>query len=379
MNPGARWNRRVRAGWIAALALTVSCAAGVPRESVAPPSAGGGGPAEADHTTVFFATNREPTGRTELRRFFGVEWGDATLGIARVRVPSARRFARLEKGPGRALRSPGTPIKQVVLEALVPASPDSFFASVAAAVEHSPSRRALVFVHGFNMPFERAVRYMAQLQRGLRTDEVAIVYSWPASRNYLADEEAARWTEADLASFLRSLAERVGAESIDLLGYSMGSRALVGAVGSLAGARRGAAADSPEADGSRSVPPRFGQLLLAAPDVEGRIFARTLPAIATAVRRVTLYASSRDRALRASHRVHGHARAGEAGRYLVPLPGIDTIDVSDVRSDLTGHGYLEELEGDIALVLARGEPPDRRPGLTPVTRDGRNWWRMSRR
>ncbi|HEY2954489.1 MAG TPA: alpha/beta hydrolase [Candidatus Eisenbacteria bacterium] len=382
------------AAWLAAAGLAAASCAHAPPRAVSPVVAAAadtsGESSEAGALTLFYVTDRAPAGRPDPRRFFGREWGELAFGRAAVRIPPRERLARLARS-GRSLRSPGTPIKQVVLESLTPMSADSFLAEVAAAVGRSKGRRALVFVHGYNMPFERALRFTAQLERGLGESCVAILYGWPATRSYLADEEAVRWSEPDLEAFLTRLADRIGAGSIDLLGYSMGTRAVMGALGSAAvtpaaGAAGVAGDPAPDRDSAAAgdaaglaAGARFGQVVLAAPDLESRTFARDVPRVARAARRLTLYASSRDRALRVSRAAHGHARAGQAGRDLLLLPGLDTIDVTEVRSDLTGHGYLEELIGDLELLLGQDTPPDRRPGLTRATSGGRDYWRMSRK
>jgi esterase/lipase superfamily enzyme len=383
-----RWGRPVAAAWLAAMGLAAaSCAHAPPRPAGAVTAADTAAASlEARPVTIFYVTDRAPAGRPEPRRFFGREWGEPAFGRAAVRIPPQQRLARLARA-GRSLRSPGAPIKQVVLESLTPMPADSFLAEVAAAVGRSRGRRALVFVHGYNMPFERALRFTAQLERGLGESCVAILYGWPATPGYLADEEAVRWSEPDLETFLARLADRIGTGSIDLLAYSMGTRAVMGALGSAAvipaagagGAVGDPAPDRDSAAAGEAAGARFGQVVLAAPDLESRTFARDLPRVARAARRVTLYASSRDRALRVSRAAHGHARAGQAGRDLLLLPGLDTIDVNEVRSDLTGHGYLEELIGDLELLLGQDTPPDRRPGLTRATSGGRDYWRMSRK
>src|SRR5207247_4270677 len=117
--------------------------------------------------------------------------------------------------------------------------------------------------------------------------------------------------------------------------YSMGARILSGALADLA-ARPAAAAAPP-----------LGEVVLAAPDVEARLFARDLAGSARLARRVTLYASARDRALNASRRLHRHGRAGEGGRRILILPGLDTIDVSRVRADMLGRAYLAAQVADL--------------------------------
>ena len=59
-------------------------------------------------------------------------------------------------------------------------------------------------------------------------------------------------------------------------------------------------------------------------------------------RRITLYASSNDEAIKLSKKVHAYPRAGESGPDIVVVPGLDTIDVSNVDTSLLGHSYFAE-------------------------------------
>jgi len=56
-------------------------------------------------------------------------------------------------------------------------------------------------------------------------------------------------------------------------------------------------------------------------------------------RPVTLYASSNDKALQASKTLHGYPRLGDAGDNLTILPGIETLDASELETDFLGHSY----------------------------------------
>ena len=67
---------------------------------------------------------------------------------------------------------------------------------------------------------------------------------------------------------------------------------------------------------------------------------------------MTLYASSHDEALKASKKLHEFPRAGEAGKSLLVVKGIDTIDVSTVDSSLLGHSYF----GDNTSVISDIQP-----------------------
>jgi esterase/lipase superfamily enzyme len=125
-------------------------------------------------------------------------------------------------------------------------------------------------------------------------------------------------------------------------------------------------------------PPIFQQVVLAAPDIDADIFVRDIaPVLKNKARSVTLYASSNDQALIASKLVHGYPRAGDSGELLVLIPGIDTIDVSEVDTSLIGHNYYGESDAilaDICLLLQESKPPSQRSWLTPMAQNGLTYW-----
>ena len=95
--------------------------------------------------------------------------------------------------------------------------------------------------------------------------------------------------------------------------------------------------------------PLFGQIILAAPDVDAGAFReRYAPAVLNALaQQTTLYASSADKALLASTKVHGYTRAGLSGEHLLAVPGLETIDASPIDTSLIGHSYY----GDNPLMI----------------------------
>ena len=114
----------------------------------------------------------------------------------------------------------------------------------------------------------------------------------------------------------------------------------------------------------------FGRTILFAPDEDIdtlRTSSRSLgycegrpPEKPTASAPITLYVSNRDKALRASQRVHGHQRAGQAGSEMIICKDVDTIDVGYFRgSDKGGHGYQVDLPVLLdAKAALEGIPPD---------------------
>ena len=92
---------------------------------------------------------------------------------------------------------------------------------------------------------------------------------------------------------------------------------------------------------------------------------------------MTLYASSADRALRASKAFHGHPRAGDSGEGLVIVPGVETIDASETSGGLLGHSYFAEdrrTMEDIFAILQTGQRAQNRFGLEAVDADRGRYW-----
>ena len=67
----------------------------------------------------------------------------------------------------RPFRTPGRPSKKVRLMSVVTLPPDSFFAALDGAVVSGDSSGTLVFIHGYNVRFETAARFAAQIGHDL--------------------------------------------------------------------------------------------------------------------------------------------------------------------------------------------------------------------
>jgi esterase/lipase superfamily enzyme len=122
----------------------------------------------------------------------------------------------------------------------------------------------------------------------------------------------------------------------------------------------------------------FGQIFLAAPDVNPELFSDLADAYHQLAERTTLYISSKDKALATSGIIHDTPRLG----FFPPITiveGIDTVQVSNIDLTLLGHGYFADsriLLEDIYDLLTRNTPPDnRRIRLQPAP-GGENYWIM---
>ena len=95
-------------------------------------------------------------------------------------------------------------------------------------------QEALVFIHGYNVSFENAVKRTAQIAYDLQFPGAPVCYSWPSRgglADYTRDENQAEWTVVHLHTFLQELVQQSGAKSVHLIAHSMGNRAATGSFG----------------------------------------------------------------------------------------------------------------------------------------------------
>jgi esterase/lipase superfamily enzyme len=122
---------------------------------------------------------------------------------------------------------------------------------------------------------------------------------------------------------------------------------------------------------------KLGEVVMAAPDVDTKVFRNTTSAAWEAGEHFTLYASSCDWPLRLSKMIHGYDRAGDSGDKLVIVDRVDSIDATRVETSLFGHSYYGDASSilaDLFLLLHHRFAPANRPGLRPRYRDdGQNW------
>jgi len=303
---------------------------------------------------------------------YGGQRGQLELGTCEVSIPPDHQVGELEAPRITRFEFREDPQQHVTLLDTRPIPAEEFFRQCRLRVEQSTAKGAFVFIHGYNVSFEDAARRTAQIAHDLRFDGAPIFYSWPSqgkTSQYTVDETNVVWTVPHLRQFLTDVAGRSGARQIHLIAHSMGNRAMTSALRDL----------SFLPDESR---PKFHEVVLTAPDIDAEVFKNDIaPAIVKTAQRVTLYASSNDHVLTLSKQVHGYARAGDTGRHLLVLPGIDTIDVSAVDTSLLGHNYYGDNETvltDIFSLLHEAKPPEQREWLRTAELGAMKYWVFQR-
>lgn len=319
--------------------------------------------------SLLYSTDRVATGLADADRFFGNDRALAvSLGLVQVSVPISRhRRGRVEqRGRWAWLRGidERDSTRFFVLQRPDPLDAREWGDSLRAALDAAVERDVFVYVNGDNVSFRDAALKAAQLTVDLQLRSVPVIYSWPSygeTLSYVTDLDASRSTAPRLAQFLSDLARNSGARRVHVLAHSMGNRALLMAAAELRDVRE----------------PMLGQVILAAPDEDHEIFREHIEAVRRISSRVTLYASSRDKALLLAQKLrNGRPRAGQAGNNLVVVAGIETVDASDVDTDFLAHGYqgnsLQVLD-DLRLLVNLGLPASDR--LTKKReRNGRPYW-----
>lgn len=289
--------------------------------------------------------------------------GRLTVGIVEIAVPYVHKMGEVERPSLLRFEFKEDPSKHVVLLS-VKTTTEEF----KRLIQESVGKKAFVFVHGYKTTFEDAALRTAQIAVDLGLTLFPSFFSWPSQGSiakYTVDEANAEWTEPHLATFLAMFADGSGAREIVIIAHSMGTRPVTRAMSRLL-------AERPD------LRTRFRDLVLAAPDIDADVFkTEILPKIVGPKQRVTLYASSNDKALRASKEVHGNPRAGESGAALVVAPGLETIDASSIDTDFFGHSYFAEtrpLLTDLELLVGVEMRAEQRPTLEARSLNGQRYW-----
>ncbi len=318
---------------------------------------------------VFYGTDRKRTGSQKPGEFYGGDRGKLEYGTCRVSIPEDHRMGEMESPVWWKLEFKENPEKHVSLRNVNPVAKNLFFADLKKEIQNAKRKQAFVFVHGYNVTFADAARRTAQMAYDLKFAGAPVFYSWPSEadvKKYPVDEANVEWATPDLKEFLEDVAEKSGAEDVFLIAHSMGNRALTSAMGLFA-----------EKPDSKAVSV-FREIILAAPDIDADVFRKDIaPRMLKLNKRVTLYASSRDKALNLSQTFHKYPRAGDAEDGLVVMPGLDTIDVTNVDTSFMGHSYFGDNKSiitDIYYLIKEAKPAKERFPLKKEQKDNLIYW-----
>ncbi len=319
---------------------------------------------------VWFGTNRKPDGLGG----FGPERHDRTTrGRAEVFVPQGHRFGETgtpfwKKLLRRDLRDDTLRLQQMTTQ-----ERDAWLGEIQQTMRDAKgagdSPHALLFLHGFNVTFEGAAIRAAQIGVDLLVPGATAFFSWPSRGSvtaYPADEASIEASEQAITDFLVDFTANCGAEKTHVIAHSMGNRGLLRSLQRIA------------ANAETRGKVKFGQIFLAAPDVDRDLFLNLARLYPDHAERTTLYASARDLAVHLSWKLHDAPRAG----YFVPYtlaPGVDTVAVPDFDLDLLGHSYFSQAEAllyHIRDLMLNGQATVTRSRLVAAMEGAMAFWKL---
>lgn len=308
---------------------------------------------------VYFATDRtRNAGTLQEASFTDEPTMDMTYGYAIVSIPKNHDIGNVERPKFRFLKfgvEPENDADHFRIKVLTDLGRDAFVNQLKGGADS-----ILLFIHGYNVSFPDAIFRAAQIAFDANFAGTVLAFSWPSAGSlfkYDKDRESAEFASPHLAQIFRLVSEEIGKKNVYIVAHSMGNQVLVNAL---------QLAASSKADMAIS------ELVMAAPDVDVNVFRSKADQIRSVAKNITLYASSADKALRASGEKSFGTRLGfvsSTGPNI--FPGIDTIDVTAVGDDMLGldhstfassRAVLEDL-GRLLRSLTHLPPDARTPTL----------------
>jgi len=284
---------------------------------------------------VFFATDRNYVANEDFDEQFGYKRDKLKYGVTQISIPKTHKIGEIESPSYWRLEFWEDPKKHIVVHSINLFNKYNFFSKLSKAVNKSDKKNSFLFIHGYNVSFIDAAKRTAQIAYDLKFDGAPVFYSWPSHADtgaYTRDEVNIDWSKKNIEHFLKDyLSTKTNAENIYLIAHSMGNRGLTKAVISVV-------SENP------NLKSKIKEIILAAPDIDADIFKRDIAPkmVSTVNKPITLYVSSEDLALKASHLVHGNPRAGDSKRSIVVIDGIETIDASGIDTSFLGHSYFSD-------------------------------------
>ncbi len=321
--------------------------------------------------TVFYATNRNIVSNQDSLSFGKNMDKQIKYGICNVTIPEDHRIGRIERPTIFRLEFSEDPSKHItIIDNKLFNDENSFHEEINNTMVSKKNESMLLFVHGFNVSFNDAAYRTAQISYDLEFDGVSMFYSWPSAESiwsYSKDEETSRVIVKFFSKIIEDIMKKTRVSEICFIAHSMGNRILTEALA--------------EISQSEKYQVKISQIILAAPDIYTEIFEEIIhPKLKKFKGRMTLYASSKDKALIASKLMHGHRRLGESGKNIFVSPEIYTIDASKVDTSLMGHSYYgdnKSIISDIYYLIKHKLKPDSRHTLKSAEIKNYKYWVFS--
>lgn len=323
---------------------------------------------------VFYGTDRKRTNKEDLNHFYGSGRDELQYGICKVHIPpEMHKVGKIERPKWWKLQFKEDLKKHFKIMDISPKTTNVFNSLLSRKINSSTHKDAFVFVHGYNVNFAAAAMRTAQIAFDLGFEGAPMMFSWPSQgslKAYIGDNDSVNYAKIHLKEFLVNAIQNSGSKRIHVIAHSMGNECLTRAIEDISEKYKDEVL--------------FNNIILAAPDIDRDIFVQQIAPNMTAnpnnIKRITLYVSSKDLALRTSKvlRSTHTPRVGMAGEKIILIEGIDTIDASAVDTDFLGHGYIAnspELINDLAaLIKIEPTPSYKERNLIEKEKEDMKYW-----
>jgi len=316
--------------------------------------------------TLFYATNRKP----KKKGYGDKRSREISLGTCDVYIPESHKRGEISSSLLKKIIKFDMSHGELKVKSINPKDSFDFWSDLneLLAPLEEEEKQALIFLHGYNTSFKDAAIRTAQIAVDIEYPGVTAFFSWPSKGSlwgYLSDEASIQYSERYITKFLVDFCNNSGANRIHIIAHSMGNRGLVEAI------------DTIKKEHSHI---KFGQIILAAPDVDADVFNQKAFAYTEVSDLTTLYVSSKDKAVGASEWIHAYDRIG----FTPPVKVIEDIDTIEVDEEVNlldlGHGYFAQHKAileDIEELLNLNLHAQDRPKLTRKRdKESKRYWKL---
>ncbi|MBH5398419.1 alpha/beta fold hydrolase [Bradyrhizobium sp. CNPSo 4010] len=264
--------------------------------------------------TLLVVTTRKPVNGARAKPWFGPERAARmTVARAKLTAPDESRLSLASVG-----------LEDWRLDRIEPVPADAGDLAAEAG-----GGDVLIYVHGFKQTFETAVLDAAHLSDGIRFRGRTMAFSWPSKAglfDYAYDRDSAMWSRDNFERVLSALVSAPGAGRVHIVAHSMGTMLTLESLRQLYG-RYG-----------DTVTSKIGAVVFAAPDIDMDVFSSAIQRIGPLAGKITVIASTNDRALALSGQLAGGmTRVGAAEKAAIAGLGVRVVDASAEGWGIINH------------------------------------------
>ncbi|WP_453947177.1 alpha/beta hydrolase [Bradyrhizobium sp. USDA 372] len=264
--------------------------------------------------TLLVVTTRKPVNGARAKPWFGPERATSmTVARAKLAAPDESRLSLASVG-----------LEDWRLDRIEPVATDAGDLAAQAG-----GGDVLIYVHGFKQTFETAVLDAAHLSDGIKFRGRTMAFSWPSKAglfDYAYDRDSAMWSRDNFERVLSALVSAPGGGRVHIVAHSMGTMLTLESLRQLHG-RYG-----------DTVTSKIGAVVFAAPDIDMDVFSSAIQRIGPLAGKITVIASTNDRALALSGQLAGGmTRVGAAEKAAIAGLGVRVVDASQEGWGIINH------------------------------------------